>query len=247
MKRTTRETFLTRMRQAVQAWGQPAVHHATATTPSLATAPTPRTQTPSTTTDNRALVAQFAEMLTAAGGTAHVVASADDAIALSIQIARQKESRSMILTRHSGLVNFPTAFVSAGLTTTVVGFAPGDTPTAEQRATQRAIMARADLVISGADYAIAETGTLAMVAGPHNPRMATLLPPVHIAILDPRRLVPTMMDLVSRFKTDHLQDGRLDISSMTFITGPSRTGDIEQTLSVGVHGPGEVHVIILSQ
>ena len=247
MKTTTRETFLARMRQAVQAWSQPAVHHATATTPGLTTGPASDVQTSATPTDNRALVAQFAEMLTAAGGTAHLVASPDAAITLALQLARQKESRSMILTRHSGLVNFPTAFVSAGLPTTVVGFAPTDTPTAELRATQRAIMARADLVISGADYGIAETGTLAMVAGPHNPRMATLLPPVHIAILDPRRLVPTMLDLVSRFKTDHLQDGRLDISSMTFITGPSRTGDIEQTLSVGVHGPGEVHVIILSQ
>ncbi|MCW5879689.1 MAG: LUD domain-containing protein [Anaerolineae bacterium] len=54
-------------------------------------------------------------------------------------------------------------------------------------------------------------------------------------------------DFVSHFKADHLHRGHLDVSGVTFISGPSRTADIEQTLSVGVHGPGEVHVILLDR
>ena len=242
---TARERFLDRMRTAVRAWGQPAVHHAPATTPSLGEPAPTRTPSASPVSSGGDEIALFCEMLTAAGGHAHRVATLEEAVQSALDLAQARGVRQVVLTRHPELVRFPLAFVTAGLTVTVVGFAPGETPTPQQRAVQREIMARADLVISGADYAIAETGTLAMVAGPHNPRTATLLPPLHIAILDPVNLVPTMADLVARFKSEHLRDGRLDISSLTFITGPSRTGDIEQTLSVGVHGPGEVHVIVL--
>ena len=245
MKDTPRERFLDRMRAAVRAWSQPAVHHAAATTPSLGE-PTPtRPAAAPTTVSDGDQVALFCAMLTAAGGHAHRVVTTDAAVQTALDLAQARGVRQVVLTRHPELVRFPLAFVTAGVTVTVVGFAPGETPTPQQRAVQREIMARADLVISGADYAIAETGTIGMVAGPHNPRTATLLPPVHIAILDPVNLVPSMADLVARFKSEHLRDGRLDISSLTFITGPSRTGDIEQTLSVGVHGPGEVHVIVL--
>lgn len=243
---TARERFLDRMKAAVRAWSQPSTHHAPATTPSLGEPPPARTPAPPTVASDGDEVALFCEMLTAAGGHAHRAATTQEAVQTALDLARARGVRQVVLTRHPELVSFPLAFVSAGLTVTVVGFGTGETPTAQQRAVQREIMARADLVVSGADYAIAETGTLAMVAGPHNPRTATLLPPLHIAILDPVNLVPTMPDLVARFKSDHLRDGRLDISSLTFITGPSRTGDIEQTLSVGVHGPGEVHVIVLA-
>ena len=242
---TSRERFLDRMRSAVRAWSQPATHHAPATTPSLGEPPPTRAPAAPTVVSDGDQVALFCEMLTAAGGHAHRAPTTEDAVQTALNLAQTRGVRQVVLTRHPELVRFPMAFVTAGLTVTVVGFAPNETPTPQQRAVQREIMARADLVVSGADYAIAETGTLAMVAGPHNPRTATLLPPLHIAILDPVNLVPTMADLVARFKSDHLHEGRLDISSLTFITGPSRTGDIEQTLSVGVHGPGEVHVIVL--
>lgn len=242
---TSRERFLNRMRSAVQAWSQPAVHHAPATTPSLGEPAPSRAPSPPSVSPDGDQVALFCEMLTAAGGHTHRVSTIDEAVQTGLELAQARGARQVVLTRHPELVRFPLAFVTAGLTVTVVGFAPDETPTPQQRAVQREIMARADLVISGADYAIAETGTLAMAAGPHNPRTATLLPPLHIALLDPANLVPTMADLVARFKSEHLRDGRLDISSLTFITGPSRTGDIEQTLSVGVHGPGEVHVIVL--
>jgi L-lactate dehydrogenase complex protein LldG len=99
-------------------------------------------------------------------------------------------------------------------------------------------LASADMVISGSDCAIAETGTLVLQAGPGNPRSATNLPPVHVAVVRPDQIIPTLFDAVSFLRTAAGQ-----ASCVTLITGPSRTSDIEQISTIGVHGPGELHVI----
>jgi L-lactate dehydrogenase complex protein LldG len=99
-------------------------------------------------------------------------------------------------------------------------------------------LASADLVISNAEYAIAETGTLVLLAGPGNPRSATNLPPVHVAVLRPDQIVPTLFDAISMLRSAAGQ-----ASCVTLITGPSRTSDIEQISTIGVHGPSELHVI----
>jgi L-lactate dehydrogenase complex protein LldG len=109
--------------------------------------------------------------------------------------------------------------------------------TDEERGRLRDRWAGADLVISGADAAIAATGTLVLAARPELPRAATVLPPLHIALLDRGRIVPTFADLILTWRSRGLPSG------LFFVTGPSRTGDIEQTLTIGVHGPGELLVI----
>ncbi|MFN8496219.1 MAG: lactate utilization protein [Anaerolineae bacterium] len=232
--RTTGTQFLARMRQARQAWHWP-------WNPGPDLRPTPPAEPPPATDE---LTAQFAAALTAVGGSVRWAATDDAVLAAVLDILQGRGARAVIVTRHADALAFAPRLADAGYDVTVVGFAPGTTPSADERRAQREVIARADVVLSGADYAIAETSTLAMLAGPHNPRVATLLPPAHIAVLDPARLVPTMPHLVARFKADHVRDGRPDISGLTFISGPSRTGDIEQTLSVGVHGPGEVTVIL---
>lgn len=232
----TRKSFLDRVRAALRAgsWPEPP------------RAAVPPLQTAAPDSDWATLAATFAEALLAVGGYVHWSQSLDDAVAQSIAIAHSLGVQSIIVTRHTEMLRFPTALAGEGFRVTVVGFVRGETPTPELRAEQKVVMAQADLVISGVDYGIAETGTIALVAGPHNPRTATLLPPVHIAVLDPRNIVPAMPELIGRYKVERLdENGRFDVSALTFITGPSRTGDIERTLSVGVHGPGEVHVILL--
>lgn len=193
------------------------------------------------------LIEQFAEAFQAVGGQLHRAASSTEVVAQVVEIARNREAHSIVVTRHPEVIAVLPALPASGAQVTVVGFPSGETPTRAQRDAQRAVMAQADMVVSGADYAIADTGTLVMVAGSHNPRAATLLPPVHVAVLDPNSLLPSLADFVGHFKADHLHTGHLDVSGVTFISGPSRTGDIEQTLSVGVHGPGEVHVILLDR
>ncbi|HYV03597.1 MAG TPA: lactate utilization protein, partial [Blastocatellia bacterium] len=101
----------------------------------------------------------------------------------------------------------------------------------------------ADIGITSVDYALAETGTLVLRSGAGRARSVSLLPPVHIALLKPDQIVPGLDQLFPMLARDQLV-GRLD-SALTFITGPSRTADIELTLVVGVHGPQELHVILL--
>ena len=107
---------------------------------------------------------------------------------------------------------------------------------------QRERVLAAGVGISSADYAIAETGSLVVCSKPGRERVVTLLPPVHIAIIDESQILPDLFDLFSR-----LQAAGLDTlpSNLAFITGPSKTGDIELQLTTGVHGPGKWHLLIV--
>jgi L-lactate dehydrogenase complex protein LldG len=117
---------------------------------------------------------------------------------------------------------------------------------ANQRQNLRELLARADIGLSGADYAIAETGTLALSALPGQMRGVSLLPPVHVAVVRPSQIVASMADCLAMLQDEGREDLQERLTScISFITGPSRTGDIELSLTVGVHGPGELHLVIL--
>jgi L-lactate dehydrogenase complex protein LldG len=103
----------------------------------------------------------------------------------------------------------------------------------------------ADVGVSGVDYALADTGTLVLLAGSGQARSISLLPPVHIAVLRPEQVLSGLSDLFPLLRRDAEQEGRDLSSAITFITGPSRTADIELTLVVGVHGPQQLHVVLL--
>jgi L-lactate utilization protein LutC len=103
-----------------------------------------------------------------------------------------------------------------------------------------AVCAQADIGITSADYALSDTGTLVMMASPAEGRLVSLLPPAHLAVV-PRERILTGLDELFTI----LPDPAALTSSMVLITGPSQTGDIEQTLIRGVHGPGEITVVIV--
>ena len=101
----------------------------------------------------------------------------------------------------------------------------------------------ADLVgITGCFCAIAETGTLMMCSAPSTPAAVSLLPETHIAIVDVKRLVPYMEDAWALARAEL---GSLP-RAVNFISGPSRTGDIELTIVLGAHGPYRVHIILVT-
>jgi len=87
--------------------------------------------------------------------------------------------------------------------------------------------------ITMADLAIAETGSILIATGPGRPRLASLTPVVHVALVPKDRIVATLTEAFSQ----------LSDRSTAMITGPSRTADIEGILVRGVHGPGDVVVI----
>jgi len=104
----------------------------------------------------------------------------------------------------------------------------------------RARCATAAVGITSADYALADTGSLVLLSSPEEARMISLLPPVHIAIVPRERVLTGLDELLTILPNPAAQS-----SSMVLITGPSRTADIEQILVRGVHGPGEIHVVVV--
>ena len=96
-----------------------------------------------------------------------------------------------------------------------------------------------DASITDVYCAVAETGSLVMRASPGHGRTLSLVPPVHIAILQPKDFLPDLVDLFERLSHEPVP------SSLVLITGPSKTSDIELTLVTGVHGPMQVKLFIL--
>ena len=94
-------------------------------------------------------------------------------------------------------------------------------------------LANCDLGITGADAALPETGTLLLRSTPDRPRMVSLVPRIHLAIISPEILVSDLGPAFERVKGE---------GYWVFVTGPSRTADIELTVTIGVHGPKALHV-----
>lgn len=97
-------------------------------------------------------------------------------------------------------------------------------------------LAQADLGITEADFALADTGTLGLLASPEKPRATSLLPRAHLAIVRPAALRADLHQVFAEAKSR---------GYLVFITGPSRTADIELTLTLGVHGPKSLFVWIV--
>lgn len=107
--------------------------------------------------------------------------------------------------------------------------------------TGRAAVDADQVGISGCFCAIAETGTLLLLSGPASPATVSLLPETHIALVPVGRIVAGMEDAFALVRTEC---GALP-RAVNFISGPSRTGDIEQTIVLGAHGPCRVHLLLI--
>jgi L-lactate utilization protein LutC len=107
---------------------------------------------------------------------------------------------------------------------------------------QRERILAAEVGISSTTWAIAETGSMAVASQPGSERVASLLPPVYITLVEARQVLPDLFDLFEALEAARLENLS---SNLTLITGPSKTGDIELTLTTGVHGPGVWHVIAM--
>lgn len=97
-----------------------------------------------------------------------------------------------------------------------------------------------DVGVTGADAALAESGTLVLTHGEGRPRMASLVPEVHIALLDVSLIERTLAHWAHEYPRS-----AGETTNLVFVTGPSRTGDIEQALNLGVHGPRHLHVVMI--
>lgn len=171
-----------------------------------------------------ALVAQFAERLAAAGGTCHR-ATTDGLAEVVRGILTDRGARRVALSDAALLQGLPDGLAAAGLE---VLAADAD----------RTALLACDAGVTCAQRGIAQTGTLVLDGGAERHRLRSLLPPLHLAVLPVSTLVATMGEALALLP-------RPLSAAVTFVTGPSRTADIELQLVVGVHGPRELHVVLV--
>ena len=119
-----------------------------------------------------------------------------------------------------------------------------DSENSFDRTRLRNSMAQVPLSITGAEYLIAESGTIVSVAGPQASRQISLLPSIHVVLATPQQISPNMAELFLEIQRTH--GTKLPGSALTFITGPSRTADIEKVLIKGVHGPMRLVLIMVA-
>jgi L-lactate utilization protein LutC len=182
-------------------------------------------------------VQRFCQELAAAGGRGHVAPDAEGAVRSIQSILQSQNARKILLTR-GGMIDrldLATKLRAIGL----------DVKTSDDvRTNPRDDFFAADVGITNVYRLIAETGTVVLSSQPNEPRSASLLPPVHIALADRSQLLPDLFDLFDLFSPNVTATQSLPPSCLSLITGPSKTGDIELKLVTGVHGPGEIHVIL---
>jgi len=100
--------------------------------------------------------------------------------------------------------------------------------------------------VSRAFAGIAETGTLVMLSGPDNPTTLNFLPPTHVVVISASEIVGDYEESWKSLR-EKGQQGRFMPRAVNWITGPSRTADIEQTLLMGAHGPQRLHIVIVDE
>ncbi len=182
------------------------------------------------------LINQFESELTKVGGHFHRAKTEESAFQFVEQIVRDRQAKTMVASdgRLIDGIDLPKRVERIG-----VGFV------IESDSDFIRTAAVADLGLTAVDYALAETGTLVLIARKGQARCISLLPPVHIALLKAEQVISDLNDLFPLLRRDSEAEGGNLSSAVTFITGPSRTADIELTLVVGVHGPQQLHVILV--
>src|SRR5262249_54245572 len=158
----------------------------------------------------------------------HRAADAREAVDIVLSVVQAKGARRVLL--GGGLEALPLVEALTGAGVEIVRAEEGG----------KAEYFAVDVGVSAVDHLVAETGSVVMLTRPDQPRSVSLLPPVHVAVARREQIVADLFDLFE----EPLTAAPLP-ACVSIITGPSKTGDIELKLVTGVHGPGEVHVIIL--
>ena len=222
-----RDSILNRIRGALETAHLPA---ARATLPPQATSSAPL--------DTAALIEAFTRELTALRGKVHRPYDPARARETVIELLRETGDGEILAWADEAL---PVAGLGEGLRRAGIKLIDPKVPyDREGRRARQAQLARASCGITGALAGLADTGSLVVSSGPTRSRLASLLPPTHIALLRVADLYPSLPDLFAA-QPGIAQAG----SNVVIITGPSRTADIELTPVFGVHGPKSLQVVLV--
>ena len=114
------------------------------------------------------------------------------------------------------------------------------------RERQRAAIEAAFIGVTAADFCLADTGTLVMRNRPGEPRSVALVPAIHVAVITLEQILADMKELFALLRWDERYREEGLSNYMSFISGPSKTADIEATMVHGAHGPREVHIFVIT-
>ena len=187
-------------------------------------------------------VERLAETAAAASWHVHRANEAAEAAAAVAAIAQRAGAKSAVRSAEDVFkrVDADAALRSVGVSPVIL--AAGRS---RRRGQLKEIAFRSDLGVTGVSYAIAETASCAVVPRKGVARLASLAPPVLALIVEAAQVLESLDDFFAIARLNRMQARSHGPNYVNFISGPSRTADIEQTLTIGVHGPGEVHMVIL--
>ena len=190
-------------------------------------------------TSPQALLARFTAELERLTGQVHAV-QGDDAVIATVRAILSESAVGHVLAWD--FAHIPADGLEAALRSDGVEITFPDLY-ADGREAHSAHIREAGAGIVGADAALASTGTLVISTGPGRGRTPSVLPPRLIVVVTLDQLLPNLEAWVAQERASGMAAVR-DSANVAFVTGPSRTGDIEMILVLGVHGPGIVHVIV---
>lgn len=188
------------------------------------------------------LLDRLADMASRGGWNVHRVAGVEGAIGRVDSIIGELKATRVV---RSGQTIFDEVPVDTALQWQAVDVVPMVRSQSATREELREQVRRADVGLTGTDYALAETGSLVIMPRQGLSRLVSLVPPVHVALVRPEEVLETLHDLFLLRRLEYKQRGGEMGSYLNFITGPSRTADIEMTIVQGVHGPRTVHMILV--
>ena len=196
------------------------------------------------------LLPRFEAEFTKVAGTAHRAANRQALEEILRSILSQATANSVVLSRNPllGELNLAPLLRGWGKGISVwPDFGAGDAPELGEVSQQDFAKASfaATVGITGVEFALAETGSLVVTSRTEGAQLASLAPPVHIALYRRSQLVASFDEVLERLPVPRAVEEAATGRSVVFITGTSRTADIEQILIRGVHGPGEVHAILV--
>lgn len=225
---TTKQDFLNTIRDSLKMAHIPAAR-ATLPAPPYAFAPMTREERVDT----------FARELAPLRGMTHVAPTREEAIAKVMALLAEQDSHDLLAWDDDQL-----SIPQLGAAVRNAGYQMLDATVPREPEAQRTKLhklAQAGVGITGAMAGFADSGTIVLTSGAGRPRLASLLPPVHIALLD----VNELYDNQPAFWAAH-PDAAAQGTNLIFITGPSRTADIELIPTFGVHGPKQLHVVVFN-
>ena len=192
------------------------------------------------------LINEFKENAETQGWNTSQVPDISGAKGVLISILNQIECKSIVCTNEQGVNLMELDEILSNREINIckmMGNESSKTDPNEMEQYLRSVAEFADVGITGCDFAVAETGTIVVTPKSGVSRLVSLTPPVHIAIVYLGQVLRSLDELfaVRRYQTiNGLENGYMNL-----ISGPSRSGDIENIMIQGVHGPGEVHLILV--